>query len=118
MVQTVQQISQSTDQVGQDRKYFKVQLRAWTNFDPTDMELAEIAEAIENGSGFVSVIEVTRVAPTLAEIDDPEIRRRFAIVHAAQRLVENIHELPKSLQEKLYAALERSAEQSAARNAA
>src|SRR6266705_1642593 len=114
MVQTVQQMSQSVDQVGQDGKYFKIQLRAWTNFDPTDMELAEIAAAIEKGSGFVSMIEVTRVAPTLAEIDDPEIRRRFAIVHAAQRLVENIHELPKSLQEKLYAALERSAEQSAA----
>src|SRR5437879_12852194 len=54
------------------KKYFKLQIKAWTNFDPTDKRLSEIAQAIESGAGFVTVMEVTQIT-SLKEIGEGEV---------------------------------------------
>jgi hypothetical protein len=88
----------------ESRKYFKLQLKAWTNFDPAQYELTAIADAIQNGGGFVTVMEVTQVSE-LNEITDLEVRERFESLDAAEKLLRNLDKLPKSVREQLCSAL-------------
>src|ERR1700730_2303591 len=86
-------------------KYFSFQIKGWTNFDPMDKTLAKIAENIEQGSGFLTLVEVLKTENDLACIGDEEVRECFANILAAKRLVRNVHELPKKLIEDLRSAL-------------
>ena len=86
-------------------KYFSFQIKGWTNFDPTDKTLARIAEGIEQGGGFLTLMEVLKVEEDIAAIGDEEVRECFANILAAQRLLRNVHELPKKLIEELRSAL-------------
>ena len=89
----------------QSEKYFNFQIKGWTNFDPMDKTLARIAEGIEQGGGFLSLMEVLKVEDDLTSIGDEEIRECFANIRAAKRLLRNAHELPKNLIEELCSAL-------------
>jgi hypothetical protein len=86
-------------------KYFSFQIKGWTNFDPMDKTLARIADGIEQGGGFLTLVEILKVENDLASIDDEEVRECFANILAAQRLVRNVHELPKKLIAELRSAL-------------
>ena len=86
-------------------KYFSFQIKGWTNFDPVDKTLAGIADGIEQGGGFVTLMEVLKVEEDIAVIGDEEVRECFANIAAAKRLVRNVHELPKKLIEELRSAL-------------
>ena len=86
-------------------KYFSFQIKAWANFDPMDKSLGKIAEGIEQGGGFLTVVEVLKVEEDLACIGDEEARECFANILAAKRLVRNVHELPRTLLEDLRQAL-------------
>jgi predicted RecB family endonuclease len=88
-----------------NERYFSVQIKAWTNFDPMDKSLAKVAEAIEQGGGFLTLVEVLKVEDDLACISDEEVRECFANMLAAKRLVRNVHDLPKKLIEDLRSAL-------------
>ncbi len=86
-------------------KYFSFQIQGWTNFNPMDKTLAKIAEGIEQGGGFLSLVEVLQVEDDLASIGDEEVRECFQNILAAKRLIRNVHELPKMLIEELRSAL-------------
>ena len=86
-------------------KYFSFQIKGWTNFDPMDKTLAKIAENIEQGSGFLTLVEVLKTENDLACIGDEEVRECFANILAAKRLVRTVHELPPNLIEELRLAL-------------
>jgi hypothetical protein len=88
-----------------NERYFSFQIKAWTNFDPMDKSLSKIAEGIEQGGGFLTLVEVIKVEDDLAGISDEEVRECFANIQAAKRLVRNVHELPKKLIEELRSAL-------------
>jgi len=105
MPQAAQPPSTSTPFTTMDsKKYFKLQLKAWTNFDPGQHDLTAIADAIQNGGGFVTVMEVTQVSE-LNEINYPEVRERFESLEAAKKILQNLDKLPKSVREQLYSAL-------------
>jgi hypothetical protein len=89
----------------QSEKYFSFQIKGWTNFDPMDKTLARIAEGIEQGRGFLTLMEVVKTEEDLASIGDEEVRECFANTLAAERLLRNVHELPKNLIEELRSAL-------------
>ncbi len=86
-------------------KYFSFQIQGWTNFNPMDKTLAKIAEGIEQGGGFLSLVEVLQVEDDLASIGDEEVRECFQNILAAKRLIRNVHELPKTLIEELRSGL-------------
>jgi hypothetical protein len=86
-------------------KYFSFQIKGWTNFDPMDKTLASIAKSIEQGDGFLTLLEVLNVENDLAAIGDEEVRECFANILAAKRLVKTVHELPKNLIQELRTAL-------------
>jgi hypothetical protein len=86
-------------------KFFSFQIKGWTNFDPMNKTLSRIAEGIEEGGGFLTVVEVLKVEDDLASIGDEEVRECFANTIAAKRLLRNLHELPKNLIEELRSAL-------------
>ncbi len=86
-------------------KYFSFQIKGWTNFDPMAKTLARVAEGIEEGGGFLTLVEVLHVEDDLASIVDEEVRECFANILAAKRLVKNVHELPKELIDELRSAL-------------
>ncbi len=86
-------------------KYFRFHIQGWTNFNPMDKTLAKIAEGIEQGGGFLSLVEVLQVEDDLASIGDEEVRECFQNILAAKRLIRNVHELPKMLIEELRSAL-------------
>jgi hypothetical protein len=86
-------------------KYFSFQIKAWTNFDPMDKSLTKIAVAIQQGEGFLTLVEVLKVEDDLARIGDEKARECFANILAARRLVRNLHELPKALREDLRQAM-------------
>src|SRR5437773_10925656 len=68
-------------------RYFKVQIRAWTDFDPMDKKLPEITEAIEGGGGLLTAIEVLKVEDDLAAISDNAVKEVFQnIIHVAMVL--------------------------------
>lgn len=105
MPQAAQPLSTATPLKTTDsRKYFKLQLKAWTNFDPSQYELSAIADAIQHGGGFVTVMEVTQ-ASELSEIGDLEVRERFESLEAAEKILQNLDKLPKSVRDQLYSAL-------------
>jgi len=91
-------------------KYYSFQIKAWTNFDPMAKTLARVAEGIEHGGGFLTLVEVLEVEEDLASIADEEVRECFANILAAKRLVKNVHELPKELIEELRSALKTEGE--------
>ena|ERR1700680_1294456 len=86
-------------------KYFSFQVKGWTNFDPMNRTLATIADNIEQGGGFLTLVEVVKIENDLAGIGDEEVRECFANILAAKRLVKTVHELPKNLIEELRSAL-------------
>jgi hypothetical protein len=96
---------QNSDVPTQRGKYFKVQIRAWTDFDPMDKKLPEITEAIERGGGVLTAIEVLKVEEDLAAIGDNDVREGFINILAARRVLFSMGELPKSLVEELRSAL-------------
>jgi hypothetical protein len=87
-------------------KYFSFQIRGWTNFDPMQKTLSRIAEEIEDGSGFLTHVQVLRTEDNLTAIDDEEVRECFENVLAAKRLIQNAHELPKRLFDELRSVLQ------------
>jgi hypothetical protein len=105
MATNVQEISSTNRISSRDGKYFRMHIKGWTDFDPTGKDLSEIAAAIERGDGLVTVVEVTQVANQLSEINDSEVRERFEDRAAVDRVISKINQLPKSLQEKLYSAM-------------
>ena len=103
MPETLTESKSRTDEPNE--KYYSFQIKAWTNFDPMDKSLAKIAEEIEQGGGFLTLVEVLKVEDDLARIGDEEARECFANISAAKRLLRNIHELPKVLLDDLRQAL-------------
>jgi hypothetical protein len=87
-------------------RYYKIQMRAWTNFDPMEKTLAEIADSMDQGNGFLSVVEVLEVAENLASVADEDVRDGFANILAAKRLLGAIETLPHKLKEELRSALQ------------
>jgi hypothetical protein len=87
-------------------RYYKVQMRAWTNFDPMEKTLAEIAESMDQGNGFLSVVEVLEVAENLASVTDEDVRDGFANILAAKRLLAAVDTLPQKLKDELRSALQ------------
>ena len=102
-------VPQSSQTEVSKEQYYKVQMKAWTNFDPIEKTLSEIAQAIEQGNGFLSVIEVLEVAESLASIADEDIRDGFENILAAKRLVRAVSSLPPKLKEELRSALQKEA---------
>jgi hypothetical protein len=86
-------------------KYFKVHLSLWTNFDPSSSTSAQITSAIEDGSGLVTVIEVTESVERLEDINDVEVREHFVNLLAVNRVLQNWEYLPSKLKEKLFSTL-------------
>src|SRR5437016_12383191 len=97
--------AQNSGTHAQRGKYFKVQIRAWTDFDPMDKKLPEITEAIEGGGGLLTAIEVLEVEDDLAAISDNEVKEGYQNILAARRVLRSIGELPKSLMEHVRSAL-------------
>lgn len=90
------------DQFG---KYFKLQIRGWTDFDPMDKTLAEIAEAIQRGGGFLTAVEVLEVKDDPAAISDNQVREGFQNILAVRRVLRSIEALPQDLLRDLRTAL-------------
>jgi len=86
-------------------KYFSFQIKGWTNFDPMDKTLARVAEGIDQGNGFLTLVEVQSVVDDVASIHDEEVRACFENLLAAKRLIRNVNELPTKVKEELRAAL-------------
>jgi hypothetical protein len=96
-----------TDQSDEpSEKYFSFQIKGWTNFDPVNKPLAKVAEGIEEGNGFLTLVELLRVEDKVGSIDDEEVREGFENLLAAKRLIQNVNELPAKVKEELRAALE------------
>ena len=86
-------------------KYFSFHIKGWTNFDPMNTTLAQVAERIERGDGFLTLVEVLRVEENVALIDDEEPKKWFENLLAAKRLIQNVNELPARVRDELRAAL-------------
>ena len=91
-------------------KYYKIQVRGWTDFDPLDKKLPEIADAIERGGGVLTAVEVLDIKDDLSAITDNLVRECFQNILAARTVLRSIGELPPSVVEDLRAALNRAAE--------
>ena len=96
---------QNSGTPAQRGRYFKVQIRAWTDFDPMDKKLPEITEAIERGGGLLTAIEVLEVEDDLAAISDNEVKEGSKTSRAARKVLRSIGELPKSLVDDLRSVL-------------
>lgn len=99
-------VPQTDQSYKQSEKYFSFQIKGWTNFDPVNKTLAEVAEGIEQSNGFLTLVELLRVEDDVASIDDEEVREGFENLLAAKRLIQNVNELPAKVREELRAALE------------
>jgi hypothetical protein len=97
-------------------RYFSFQIKGWTNFDPMDKTLARLAEGIDQGNGFLTLVEVLTVENDVASIHDEEVRTCFENLLAAKRLIRNFNELPAKIKEELRATALRSEEEVAPRN--
>ena len=86
-------------------KYYSFQIKGWTSFDPMGQTLAKIAENIEQGEGFLTLVETVKTESSLASIGDEDVKECFTNIIAAKRLVKTAHELPKNLRDQLRAAL-------------
>jgi hypothetical protein len=89
----------------QTAKYFSFQIKGWAIFDPMDKALSKISERIEAGDGFLTLVETLKVETDLTAIDDEDVRECFENLHAAKRLIQNVHELPAKVREELRTAL-------------
>ena len=89
----------------QTAKYFSFQIKGWAIFDPMDKALSKISERIEAGDGFLTLVETLKVETDIAAIDDEDVRECFENLHAAKRLIQNVHELPAKVREELRTAL-------------
>jgi hypothetical protein len=98
----VPETQQSREQRG---KYFNFQIKGWTNFDPMDKTLAKVAEDIDQGNGFLTLVEVLTVEDDVTSIQDEDVRACFENLLAARRLIRNFNELPTRVKEELRAAL-------------
>lgn len=105
MATSIHSVVQANPTVVEKKRFYKVQARVWVQFDPTNAEFSDVAEAIEQGTGFLTMMEVIHVVQDSEEIDDPEVKERFADLRAAERILRNRLELPNSLREKLRSAL-------------
>jgi hypothetical protein len=103
----VPQINQSYEP---KEKYFSFQIKGWVNFDPMDKTLAKVAEGIEEGNGFLTMVDVLSVEDDVASIEDDEVRGCFENLLAAKRLIQNVGDLPAKVKEDLRAALNSEAE--------
>jgi hypothetical protein len=70
-----------------------------------DKTLARVAEGIEQGNGFLTLVDVLNVEDDVAAIEDEEVRGCFENLLAAKRLIQNVNELPAKVKEDLRAAL-------------
>jgi hypothetical protein len=96
----------STNQSAEpSEKYFSFQIKGWANFDPMDKTLAKVAERIERGDGFLTLVEVLRVEDDVKSIDDEEAKECFENLLAAKRLIHNVNDLPEKIREELRAVL-------------
>jgi hypothetical protein len=86
-------------------KYFSFQIKGWTNFDPMDKTLAKVAERIERGDGFLTLVEVLKVEDDVNSINDEEAKECFENLLAAKRLIQNVNNLPEKVREELRAVL-------------
>ena len=86
-------------------KYFSFQIKGWTNFDPMDKTLAKVAERIERGDGFLTLVEVLKVEDSVNSIDDEEAKECFENLLAAKRLIQNVNDLPEKVRQELRAVL-------------
>src|SRR5437870_11952864 len=96
---------QNSGTPAQRGRYFKVQIRAWTDFDPMDKKLPEITEAIEGDCGLLATVEVLEVEDDLAAISDNEVKEGFQNILAAPTVSRTIGKLRNSLVETLRSAL-------------
>jgi hypothetical protein len=105
MPENLQEIAPALTKPTSPDTFFKLQIRAWTRFDPSKADLIDIARAVDAGTAFVSAIEVSRVAVGINEVDDPDIREQFETVAAAERILRRVEELPEPVRDKLRIAL-------------
>jgi hypothetical protein len=98
-------VTQANQSYEPREKYFSFQIKGWTNFDPMDKPLAKVAQGIEQGNGFLTLVEVLRVEDNVASIHDEEARACFENLLAARRLIRNFNDLPARVKEELRAAL-------------
>ena len=105
MPENIQHIPLTPDKATSPDSYFKLQVKAWTRFDPRRADLIDIARAVEEGTAFVSAIEVSRVAAGINDVDDPDVREQFETLAAAERLLHRVEALPLALRDKLRNAL-------------
>ena len=105
MPENLQEIASAPTKATSPDTFFKLQIRAWTRFDPRKAELIDIARAVEAGTAFVSAIEVSRVAVGINDVDDPDVREQFETVAAAERILRRVEELPEPVRDKLRMAL-------------
>ena len=68
-------------------------------------DAGQVVERIEEGDGFLTLVEVLKVENKVASIDDAEVRECFENLLAAKRLIQNVSELPAKIKEDLFAAL-------------
>jgi hypothetical protein len=100
-----------TDKSSEVEKYFSFHIKGWTNFDPMNTTLAQVAERIERGDGFLTLVEVLRVEEKASFIDDEEAKKWFENLLAAKRLIQNMSELPANVREDLRVALKEQNEE-------
>jgi hypothetical protein len=105
MPENLQEIAFAPAKASSPDSYFKLQVRAWTRFDPSQADLIDIARAVEAGTAFISAIEVSRVAAGINDVDDPDVREQFETVAAAERILRKVKELPGAVRDKLRIAL-------------
>jgi hypothetical protein len=86
-------------------KYFSFQVKGWAKFDPMGMTLARLAVGVDQGNGFLTLVEVLSVQDDIALIPDEEVRDCFQELSVAKRLIRNFNELPTKVKEDLRAAL-------------
>jgi hypothetical protein len=95
-------------------RYYKIQVRAWTNIDPAELTLRQIAELVDSGRGVLTAVEVAKIADGLTAIDDVEVRETFENIRAAERVLQNVKTLPVPLRERLQSALQADSRSSVA----
>jgi hypothetical protein len=105
MAEKFQDIAIAAAKATSPETYFKLQVRAWTRFDPAKSELIDIVRAVEAGNAFVSAVEVVRVAKGIHDIDDVDVREQFENLAAVERIVRKVDEMPAAVLDKLRTAL-------------
>jgi hypothetical protein len=94
-----------TGQSAETEKYFGFHIKGWTNFDLMNKTLTQIAERIERGDGFLTLVEILRVEENVTSIDHEEAKEWFENMLAAKRLIQNVNDLPVNLREERRAVL-------------